>query len=478
MYNILAVDDAKDVLMLLEFDLSCEGYNVLKAVSGEEAIDIINSTEQVDLVLLDLYMPGISGLATLAEIKSDAIHENLPIIMLSASDDENEIVSALEAGANDYVTKPYIAKVLLARIQTSIRLLENTKQLTELSQIDFLTNINNRRNFVDLSNAAISQSQRTEQELAIVMLDIDNFKQVNDEYGHETGDAALVALAKTLKSCFRDYDIVGRIGGEEFAVCMPNIDIENAFNACERFRQLIEELKIPIKSHVNNESSKDDRKKEFLSITVTLGIANGVAHTLDFDNLMRKADERLYQGKNSGKNITIIDADAMVNFAIADDQLMIKNEIATAESEQVPINSQNENNDDPVIESHSTQDDEPNNKLNIPGIDHEIGIANVLGDESLFKEILVLFYQDHHQDGAQLEKAIATDDENTLKHVAHTLKGVACSVGAMKLFGYTKALDHAINQKQKDKYQELFELVSNELESIMSAIELTLADKL
>jgi len=466
MYNILAVDDAKDVLMLLEFDLSCEGYKVLTATSGEEAIDIIDSTEQVDLVLLDLYMPGISGLETLLKIKSDAVHENLPVIVLSASDDENEIVSALEAGANDYVTKPYIAKVLLARIQTSIRLLENTKQLTEFAQIDFLTNINNRRNFVELSNAAISQSQRSEQELAIVMLDIDHFKQVNDNYGHETGDIALIELARILKTCFRDYDIVGRVGGEEFAVCMPNVDIEDAFNACERFRKAIEQQRIPFSS-INNNSDDD---KDFLSITVTIGVANGVARSLDFDSLMRQADERLYQGKNSGRNITIIDADAMANVGIAENNSKIQDELAENESA--------DSNNYQGIDQKSEQEKCASDQTDIPGIDYEIGVSNVLGDHSLFEEILVLFYQDHNDDAMQLQHAISSDDESKLKHVAHTLKGVACSVGAMKLFGFTKALDHAINLNQKDKYQELFEYVSNELKLIMPAIKLQLADKL
>ena len=121
MQTILAVDDAKDTLMLLEFDLQAEGYQVVTANDGESALDILRSTP-VDLVLLDLYMPGLSGLDTLTKINTVPELVNTPVIMLSASDDEDEIVSALEIGAHDYVTKPYIAKVLLARIRNALRI--------------------------------------------------------------------------------------------------------------------------------------------------------------------------------------------------------------------------------------------------------------------------------------------------------------------------------------------------------------------
>ncbi|MBA6364396.1 response regulator, partial [Colwellia sp. BRX8-8] len=114
-YNILAVDDAKDTLMLLEFDLGEEGYNVFTAESGEKALEVLEE-QAIDLILLDMYMPGISGLEMLHKLKNHPIIFNTPVIMLSASDDEDQIVAALEFGADDYVTKPYIPKVLLARI--------------------------------------------------------------------------------------------------------------------------------------------------------------------------------------------------------------------------------------------------------------------------------------------------------------------------------------------------------------------------
>ena len=127
-YNILAVDDAKDTLMLLDFDLVEEGYQVFTAESGELAFAVLED-ESIDLILLDMYMPGMSGLVMLQKLKAHLDFVNTPVIMLSASDDEDQIVAALEFGADDYVTKPYIPKVLLARIRTSLRLLEKTLEL-------------------------------------------------------------------------------------------------------------------------------------------------------------------------------------------------------------------------------------------------------------------------------------------------------------------------------------------------------------
>ena len=175
-YKILVVDDAKDTQILLDFDLSELGYCVICCDGGKDAIELLN-THPIDLILLDMYMPGLSGLATLKQVKANDLTKNIPIIMLSASTDEDEVVAALEFGADDYVIKPYVAKVLLARIKTAIRLQEKTAQLEYLAKTDFLTGINNRGSFFELSRHAISLANRTEQPLVVAMFDIDFLKQ-------------------------------------------------------------------------------------------------------------------------------------------------------------------------------------------------------------------------------------------------------------------------------------------------------------
>ncbi|NQZ22745.1 MAG: diguanylate cyclase [Colwellia sp.] len=431
-YNILAVDDAKDTLMLLEFDLAEEGYQVFTADCGEVALKIL-AEQNIDLILLDMYMPGISGLAMLQKLKAHPVLANISVIMLSASDDEDQIVAALEFGADDYVTKPYIPKVLLARLRTSLRLLEKTLELESLAKTDFLTGINNRGCFDDLAHKAVSLAKRNELPIVIAMLDIDFFKAVNDNYGHDAGDKVLIKFAEVMSECFRDYDIIGRVGGEEFSVCMPNTSAENATIACDRFRERLENTQILL----------TDSQAESITVTVSIGLSLGQGAEISLDDLLKKSDISLYQAKESGRNQVKLYSDEVV-----------------------------------AIDESALSVDKKSSSEKYPGIDYQIGVGNVLGDDSLFAEILVMFYEDHAQDKDKIQQAIATDDQDSCKHLVHTLKGVACSVGAMTLFEYAKALDVAINLAEKESYQALFNPTSLELTKIMSGIEEELADKL
>ncbi len=444
MYNILAVDDAKDTLMLLEFDLVDEGYQVVTANGGEAALKIVNE-QNIDLILLDMYMPGLSGLATLEQLKSIASSQNIPVIMLSASNDEDEIVAALELGADDYVTKPYIAKVLLARIRTALRLMEKTVELERLAKTDFLTNINNRGSFEDLATKAISQCVRNKYNLVIAMFDIDFFKQVNDVHGHEAGDKVLIAFSAILAESFRDYDIVGRIGGEEFAVCMPDISQADAQNACERLRERVECFQLTF-------------NQEVIAVTVSIGMSKLDEKSYELHDLLRNADDALYQAKSSGRN-------KVISFNNDNDS---KSDVHEPTTLGIDISSVIDDSNHELSQSLDSSA-EPSEQY--PGIDYSIGVANVLGDDNLFSQILDMFYEDHHQDAEKINQAIETLDHETIKHMVHTLKGVACSVGAMQLFEFTKILDHAINNQESDKYVQLFQPVQVELIKVMSGIE-------
>jgi diguanylate cyclase (GGDEF)-like protein len=438
-YKILAVDDAKDTLMLLDFDLAEEGYQVFTAESGEIAFEVLEE-QAIDLILLDMYMPGISGLAMLQKLKSLPAFMSIPVIMLSASDDEDQIVAALEFGADDYVTKPYIPKVLLARIRTSLRLLEKTLELESLANTDFLTAISNRGSFEDLANRAISQAKRTNFPLVMAMFDIDFFKAVNDNYGHDAGDKVLIDFAIVMCECFRDYDIIGRVGGEEFAVFMPDTSAEDSFIACERFRLAIEGNKIKL----------DDASEEIISVTVSIGLSLGQGNDLNLEELFKKSDISLYEAKRNGRNQIKCYEEATP--------------IAVVEHVE-------------EIQSHVEEVGDSSNEK-YPGIDFQIGVGNVLGDEDLFDEILVMFYEDHSKDSEKIQQAISSEDQAACKHLVHTLKGVSCSVGAMQLFELTKALDIAINLEDKVNYQRLYEPVATEILKVLSGIEVKLQAKL
>ena len=136
--------------------------------------------------------------------------------------------------------KPYIPNVLLARMRNALRFMEKTLQLETLAKTDFLTKVSNRGSFQNLVSKSIELAKRTDKVISIAMFDLDLFKHVNDTYGHEAGDKALIDFAAILNETFREYDIIGRIGGEEFAVCMPDTSINDAYNACERCRKSLE----------------------------------------------------------------------------------------------------------------------------------------------------------------------------------------------------------------------------------------------
>lgn len=439
LYTILAVDDAKDTLMLLDFDLSDEGYKVVSAESGEECLALLSS-EKIDLVLLDIYMPGLSGLDTLSKIKENPEFSEIPVIMLSASDDEDQIVAALEIGAVDYVTKPYLAKVLLARIRTSLRLVEKTRALSEMAKIDFLTQVNNRMSFEQLSKMALNQCTRSGQSMSIAMLDIDHFKQVNDQYGHHAGDETLRAVAQAISFVCRDYDILGRIGGEEFALCMPNTSKKDALKVSQRCLQAIQELQVSVIDHKDKYSD--------IGVTISIGLFTlNVESNLRLDDMMKKADSALYQAKQEGRNQIVV---------------------YSSEQENEPAYASLSNG---VTMSNDTlQVTEENKPQRIAGIDYDIGVNNVLGDDALYQEILLMFLQDHGEDKDNIEKAIIQNDEAKLKSLVHTLKGVACSIGAMELFEHCKLLDVAVNEHDDDQYQGLFKPVAEQLEIVYKGI--------
>jgi len=255
---------------------------------------------QVDVVLCDLEMPNIDGFKFLTLLQSKTQFNEIPILMLTGNEDIGAKVKALSAGASDYLTKPFHDEELVARVKVHIKikmlqdeLREKNKCLEELSNTDGLTKVANRRYLMELTELEFMRAQRYQTWLAFVMCDLDHFKALNDRHGHQVGDHALITVATILREGLRKPDIVGRYGGEEFALILPETNTEGAIFVAERYRTMIEDIKFT-------------STNEPLKLTASFGVVGYPNPDIDsVDALIRKADEALYAAKEAGRNCVV-----------------------------------------------------------------------------------------------------------------------------------------------------------------------------
>lgn len=290
--TILIVDDMTTNLLLLS-DILKDDYNIKIAKSGLKALEILNSTDDIDLVLLDIEMPDISGYEVCKQLKNSDKTKNIPIIFVTAKNSEADEEYGLNIGAIDYITKPFSKAIVKIRIKNQINLKLKTDLLEQLSMYDGLTNIRNRRFFDELFEKSFFEIKRDKSSLAIMMIDIDFFKPYNDNYGHGQGDIALKKVALALQSALhRPTDLVARYGGEEFVVLLKDIDEKGLETVTLNLLNTIRDLKI---------------KHEFSPILGVLTVSIGVAYYNSKKDIPKikvliKADETLYEVKNSGRN--------------------------------------------------------------------------------------------------------------------------------------------------------------------------------
>ena len=290
--TILIVDDSVINLNILENIL--DDYDIIVSTNGETALSILEKDE-VNLILLDIVMPGMDGYEVCEKLKNNEQTKNIPIIFLTAKTDEDSIEKAFDYGGSDYVTKPFKPKELLARVRTQFKIQKMEKELRLLSLMDSMTKLYNRRYFSRISEHTISLARREQKELSIVMIDIDNFKNINDTYGHQVGDDVIIKLADTLMSIQRKSDIVCRYGGEEFVMLLPNTSLENAKLVAENIRKKVEALcvEIPLKKTVE--------------VTISLGISTvNMIDETSIEKSLKRADDALYHAKMNGKNMIYV----------------------------------------------------------------------------------------------------------------------------------------------------------------------------
>jgi diguanylate cyclase (GGDEF)-like protein len=294
---ILAVDDTEINIDFLVGFLSNQ-YELIVALDAETALEVIEE-ESIDLILLDIMMPEMDGYTLCQKLKSNSKTKNIPVIFITAKTDDDSIEKAFEVGGIDYVSKPFRPRELLARIKTQLRLnslikdLEKSKQeLKILASTDPLTSLYNRRYFAKVSEHILDLSKRDNKNLSLIMLDIDYFKNINDSYGHKTGDNVLVAIAKTLNEQTRKSDIICRFGGEEFIILLPETDLDGAIIIAEKIRLTIENFIFTI----------DTNSDQMLKYTASFGVTEVNLIDKKINALVSRADIALYKAKEGGRN--------------------------------------------------------------------------------------------------------------------------------------------------------------------------------
>ena len=290
--SVLIVDDENLQIKALAHLLESE-YTIYIAKNGEAALDIAEK-HSPDLILLDILMPGMDGYETLSHLKSNSRTSGIPVVFTTGLRDEEDEARGLEHDVADYITKPFNPKIVPLRVRNLIKIINQMRAIERLSRIDQLSNIPNRRYFVERIEADWGSSIRKFQPLSILILDIDFFKKYNDTYGHQQGDNAIKEAARVITdSLHRPGDFAARYGGEEFVVLLPDTDQSGAVQIAERIRLNIEAAEIP----------KHESTDEVTKITVSIGINTIVPKVSDsMDLFISRADNALYTSKENGRN--------------------------------------------------------------------------------------------------------------------------------------------------------------------------------
>ena len=306
--KILVVDDARTQLDWLVGVLEREGYDVRTAVTGEDAIKAVR-TDPPDLVLLDMVLPGLGGHEVLRIVKARPADEFIPVIITSQKTDTESKVRGLRLGADDYVAKPLEEAEILARCnamlriktlqdqlrQSNERLTATQRELQELSVTDALTRLKNRRFFDERIAEEFRRASRYSDPLSLIMADLDHFKDVNDRFGHQAGDAVLREAADVIRASTREPDICARYGGEEFAVILPKTHLTGALAVAER---IWKELGSKVYRLAPSDSETADYR-----VTASLGVAAyPYVDITSAELLLKYSDAALYQAKESGRN--------------------------------------------------------------------------------------------------------------------------------------------------------------------------------
>ena len=287
--KVLIVDDSASDRKYISLMVKNQMYQVVTAMDGEEGLSMLKKDSSIKVVITDIHMPNMNGIEFLKFIREKKMQNELAI--LGVSSDQESLIRFLKLGANDFVIKPFSKREFIARLNHVVTVYEQIKELDELSSRDYLTQLRSRKYFFETVTPYLHKAYQRDESCAIAMIDIDNFKKINDTYGHDVGDIVLKRLAKVLHDGLKGSDIIARYGGEEFCVFLRDTDASSALKVFEFLRKKVEDEKIKI---IN---VADDI---MISFTISIGVNTNVDTTLD--KMLSKADYLLYKAKKQGKN--------------------------------------------------------------------------------------------------------------------------------------------------------------------------------
>lgn len=301
--NVLIAEDNIISCRALEKNLQDWGYKVFVTNNGEEAWDIINNGD-IRLAILDWGMPKMDGLELCHKIRNEyqpKEEKYVYIILLTGRDLEEDIITGLSAGADDYITKPFSYMELKVRIQNGERIIALQDVVLQKANTDSLTQLWNRKKILEILGEELNRNFRDNKPVGVIMIDIDNFKMINDTYGHLTGDKVIIEVASRMKENVRSYDKIGRYGGDEFLLVLPGLGKKDAKNTAERLRDAVCAEKIQTEAGA-------------LNITVSLGVSvSDNTLSLSTKKIMEESDLALYIAKSRGRNISIVSEPDLVS---------------------------------------------------------------------------------------------------------------------------------------------------------------------
>ncbi len=287
--TILVADDDESIRFLLLTLLDEAGYQTLQAENGKMAVELAAQFKP-DIAILDVMMPGMDGFDACRAIKANPQTADIPVLLLTALAQTPAKVEGLDCGASDYVTKPFVANELLARLRSALAQKNRRDALAAEALTDALTGLANRRALEQRLDQMLAHGERAQEAVSLLMFDVDHFKQVNDAYGHEVGDIVLAVLAQRARDAMRAQDVIGRYGGEEFLAILPGAGRDSALTAAERLRLSVEEEPVLTASGA-------------VAVTVTVGVATSLpGGPASRAELVAAADRALYSGKRTGRN--------------------------------------------------------------------------------------------------------------------------------------------------------------------------------